>query len=97
MAAKAVPAKSRRRRAATTAADTDYRFAEVLHRAIAEDSGALLLQAARALLEKAANGEHWAVKELAERLDGKTPQTLTGDRRRPITVEVVRFAWAEGE
>jgi len=64
---------------------------DALHRAIDDDSGARLTRAAEALLDRAAGGEHWAIKELADRLDGR-PNPATGERRRPVTVEVVRFA-----
>jgi hypothetical protein len=42
-----------------------------LRRAIASDKGARVLKAAQKLLDEAANGQPWAIKELADRLDGK--------------------------
>ena len=47
---------------------------DALRRAIASDQGARVLRAAQRLLDKAANGEPWAIKELADRLDGKPQQ-----------------------
>ena len=47
---------------------------DALRRAIASDQGARVLKAAHRLLDDAANGEPWAIKELADRLDGKPRQ-----------------------
>ncbi len=47
---------------------------DALRRAIASDHGARVLKAAHRLLDDAANGEPWAIKELADRLDGKPQQ-----------------------
>lgn len=63
-------------------------FDGALKRAIAQDDGKRLREAAEKLLTLAANGEAWAVKELADRLDGK-PQaqvTLSGDEDNPLTL-----------
>lgn len=45
-----------------------------------------------ALLDQAAAGEQWAVKELADRLDGKAIQAVNANITGNLTVEVVRFA-----
>lgn len=50
------------------------RWSETLNRAIAQDDGKRLRAAAEKLLDIAATGEQWAVKELADRLDGKPKQ-----------------------
>ncbi len=34
---------------------------------------------ARRLIEKAEDGEGWALKEFADRIDGKVPQAVVGD------------------
>jgi hypothetical protein len=47
---------------------------DALRRAIASDQGARVLKAAQRLLDEASNGEPWAIKELADRLDGKPHQ-----------------------
>ena len=52
------------------------RWDEALTRAIAQDDSKRLRQAAEKLLDFAAEGEQWAVLELANRLDGKSPQGL---------------------
>ena len=49
-------------------------WSDALRRAIASDHGARVLKAAHRLLDDAANGEPWAIKELADRLDGKPQQ-----------------------
>jgi len=52
-------------------------FDGALRRAIAQSNGVQLRQAAEKLLEAAANGEPWAINTLADRLDGKAPQSVT--------------------
>jgi hypothetical protein len=44
-----------------------------------EDDPKTLRRIARKLLEVAADGEGWAIKELADRTDGKVPQAIVGD------------------
>lgn len=72
------------------------KFAAAVDRAILQDNGERLRQAAEKLLELAAQGEAWAVKELADRLDGKPAQavSISGDDTAPpvavkATVEFV--------
>ena len=50
-------------------------FDQALRRAIAQDDGKRLRECAESLLNLAAAGEAWAVKELADRLDGRAVQT----------------------
>ena len=52
-------------------------FDGALRRAIAQDSGARLRKAAEQLLSKAAEGEAWAINQLADRLDGKAQQSVS--------------------
>jgi len=66
-------------------------FKAALDKAIAQDPKALR-RAADKLLLLASDGEAWAIKELADRLDGKPAQTLVGDKDQPITVVIKRFA-----
>lgn len=53
-------------------------FEQALHRAIAQDSGERIRKTAEHLLNKAAEGEIWAVQMLADRLDGKPSQQIIG-------------------
>ena len=52
------------------------RWAEALNRAIAQDDGKRLRSAAENLLNQAAAGEPWAIREIADRLDGKPKQQI---------------------
>lgn len=60
-------------------------FKAALDKAIAQDPKALR-RAADRLLQLASDGEPWAVKELADRLDGKPAQAITGKDGGPISV-----------
>jgi hypothetical protein len=53
-----------------------WSFRRSLTRAIAKGDGVLLDRAARMLLVRAAQGEPWAIKELALRLDGAPHQSI---------------------
>lgn len=46
-----------------------------LRKAIAQDDGRRLRASVEQLLNLASNGEPWAIKELADRLDGRPKQT----------------------
>ena len=61
-------------------------FIDALNRAIAQDDGKRLRDAAEKLLDLAAAGEQWAVQMLADRLDGKPAQTILGDPDEPIKI-----------
>ena len=58
-------------------------FYSALSRAIAQEDAKRVRAAAEQLLDLAASGEAWAIKELADRLDGKAMQdtntNLSGD------------------
>lgn len=49
---------------------------ETLQRAIKQDNANRVRQAAEKLLDLAAEGEQWAIKELADRMDGKATQFI---------------------
>jgi hypothetical protein len=75
------------------------RWSEVLNRAIAQDDGKRLRDAAEKLLDKAADGEPWAIKEIGDRLDGKAAQSVTvaGDANAPLQTELtVKLVKADG-
>ena len=63
-------------------------FWHAIDRAIAQEDGKRLRDAAEKLLDSAAAGEEWAIKELGDRLDGKCAQamTLLGDADAPLTI-----------
>ncbi len=67
-------------------------FFNALTRAMAQDNGQKVRQAVDKLLELAAAGESWAIKELADRLDGKASQSvdLGSDPERPVIQKLVR-------
>ena len=56
-------------------------FDGALRRAIAQDDGDRLRKAAEQLLTLASEGEAWALKELADRLDGKAQQNVSIERK----------------
>lgn len=68
-----------------------------LDRAIAQDDGERLRAAAEKLLTLASKGEQWAVKELADRIDGKSAQRveLAGDAESPVQISLVDAAKLE--
>ncbi len=51
-------------------------FDQTLRRAIAQEDGLRLREAANQLLTQAAAGEPWAIEMLATRLDGRPPQQI---------------------
>ena len=67
-------------------------FSDALRRAIAQDDGVRIRQAAETMLDLAAAGEPWAVKEVFDRLEGKAAQALTilGDEDSPLVHEIRR-------
>lgn len=64
-------------------------FANMLNIAIKEahsDGRDKLRAVADALVEKAIAGDIAAIKEVADRLDGKVPQAISGDDENPLTM-----------
>lgn len=64
---------------------------DALRKAIAQDDHKRLRRAAETLLDKASEGEPWAIKELADRLDGKAFQSveLSGSESSPLTFRII--------
>lgn len=87
MAAKGAPKGSKN---AATSAELNP-FKSALNRAIAQNP-AKVMKATMSLLDQASQGEPWAIKELADRLDGKSVQSVAATVSGNLTVEVVRFA-----
>jgi len=54
--------------------DAERPFRDALRRAITQDDGKRIRQAAETLLDKASEGEAWAINMLADRTDGKPKQ-----------------------
>lgn len=67
-------------------------FSDALRRAIAQDDGERIRKAAETMLDLAASGEPWAVKEVFDRLEGKAAQavTISGDEDNPLVHEIRR-------
>lgn len=63
---------------------------DALRKAIASDDGLRLRKAAEKLLDEAAEGKPWAVREIADRLDGKAFQSveLSGDGGGAIVLQL---------
>ncbi len=67
-------------------------FAAALHRAITQEDGKRVRDAAEKLLDLAAEGEAWAIRELRDTLDGKPGQSidLGSDPDRQLIQKLVR-------
>ena len=67
-------------------------FWRAIDKALAQEDGKRLRAAAEKLLDLAASGEQWAVKELADRMDGKAAQalSLTGEDGGPVRFEEIK-------
>lgn len=70
------------------------KWREMLERAITQDDGKRLRAAAEALLDAAASGDLPAIKELADRLDGKPSQQIvaTDDEGRSLAVALIQYS-----
>lgn len=69
-------------------------FKDALNRLMKQDKPCLS-NLARKLIEQAESGEGWALKEIADRLDGKPSQQVIGpedDGSHKLTIEIVKFA-----
>ena len=73
-----------------TNATKSKKFYDAIDRAIAQDDGKRLRDAAEKLLDLAASGEAWAVKELGDRLDGKPKQQIeaSGSGGGPLIITI---------
>lgn len=67
-----------------------------MNRALIELHGSKKIDAleviAGKLIEAAQAGEQWAIKELADRLDGKAVQQIDATVDANLTVEIVKFS-----
>lgn len=67
-------------------------FANMLRIAIneaTEEGGTKLRAVADALVTKAISGDVPAIKEVADRLDGKVPQGIEGDEDNPLAIALI--------
>lgn len=67
-------------------------WAETIKRAVTQADGQKLRAIADALIEKAAEGDIQAIKELGDRLDGKPMQSIDASVEGNVTVQIVRYA-----
>ncbi len=51
-----------------------------------ESGGTRLREVADALVKKAISGDVQAIKEIADRLDGKVPTPIAGDDENPLSI-----------
>ena len=75
------------------------RFLETLHRALDQEDAKRLRACVEKLLDLAADGEQWAAQMLADRLDGKAHQTISGPEDRdliPNSIEVRHVGPSDG-
>ena len=63
-------------------------FRDALHRAMLRDKYARLHKSVESLLDAAAAGEQWALKELADRWDGKAAQTINANVKAEMNVTI---------
>jgi hypothetical protein len=62
----------------------DKPFRDALRLEINRKDADKLRRVARALIKKAMEGDVSAIKEVADRLDGRVPQLVGGDRENPV-------------
>lgn len=72
---------------------TNKLFKEALDLAVKRTDGdkTKLARIAEALVEKAVSGDVPAIKEVADRLDGKSVQTIAGDPENPTPVSIIQM------
>jgi hypothetical protein len=76
----------------------DKPFRDALRMEIADADGnhKRLRRIATALLRKASEGYVDAIREVADRLDGKVPQAIGGDPDNPVKAEL-EVSWKSGD
>jgi ribosomal protein L17 len=67
-------------------------WAETIKRAVTQSDGKKLRAIADKLIERAADGDIQAIKEIGDRLDGKPVQSVDATVDQTLTVEIVKFA-----
>lgn len=66
-------------------------FGETIKRMVTQSDGEILRRIAQALIDKASDGDLGAIKEFADRIDGKSMQEnkMTGDEDAPVVIQIV--------
>ena len=62
---------------------------DALRKAIVQDDSKRLRSAVEKLLDFASEGEPWAIRELADRLDGKPAQSIGSDPENPLPSSLI--------
>jgi hypothetical protein len=70
-------------------------WADALHRAIAQDQGKRVRLAAEKLLDEASRGQQWAIRELADRLDGRPRQEASVDAQIASGNSLITVRWSK--
>ena len=70
-------------------------FANAVHRAAVQQDGKALRKIVDSLFVKGEQGDVAAIKEIADRLDGKAPQAITGEGGGPLVLQIVKFSDAD--
>jgi hypothetical protein len=70
-------------------------WADALHRAIAQDQGNRVRLAAEKLLDEASRGQQWAIRELADRLDGRPRQESSFGAQIASGNSIITVRWAK--
>ena len=73
----------------TNASKENRLFGDALRRAIVQDEAKRLRASVEKLLDKAADGDLPSIQALADRLDGKPVQSLTGADGEPLITAVI--------
>jgi hypothetical protein len=68
-------------------------FHNALERAIKQEDGKRIREAAEKLLTAASEGEAWAIAMLADRMDGKPAQQIVGTGE--TGEHIIAFSWQE--
>jgi hypothetical protein len=68
-----------------------------LRRAIAQDDGRRLRASIEQLLNLASNGEPWAIKELADRLDGRPAQTNVLEASQEPELKTIKIVFVSSD
>ncbi len=69
-------------------------FADTVRRMAVQENGKRLRAVVESLYTSAEQGEVPAIKEIADRLDGKVPQGIVGADGRPL--QIVEVPWLKG-